>query len=468
MGPTASGERLAEWSRMHASKAEALTAFNEAKFGMFIHWGLYAIPGGVWNGQRMEDDGIGPTVAEWIMRRRSIPRARYAELAGDFSPLKFDADEWAQLAADAGMRYMVITSKHHDGFALHESRVSDFTSVAATPFGRDAIAELHDACPRHQVRFGVYYSHTLDWYDGGDFGIQYATETTGLRKIGTNDWDPSPRTFDDYLTNKAMAQVEELAERYSDLFLVWFDGAGYIPEDLSLDFYRAVYRHAPGTLVNSRISNVDLPRDLGDYQSAGDNHIPDLSEVEKPHWETCGTMNNSWGYKSYDHDWKGPVEVLSWLVDVVSRGGNYLLNVGPTGEGEIPAESVRTLRQVGAWLRVNGDAIYGTHAWSVFREGPTESSRKGTGQRAQRGFTATFTPQDLWFTRRDGAVYAIALAYPHDHRVLIRSMKDVPVAKVRMLGTDQAVSWESTPEGLSVSLPTRTSAHGYALGIDLT
>jgi alpha-L-fucosidase len=465
--PTTPEQRLAEWAQMHATKADALTAFNEAKFGMFIHWGLYAIPGGVWKGQRMEEDGVGPTVAEWIMRRRSIPRAEYAELAAGFNPVKFDADEWAEIAAAAGMKYMVITSKHHDGFALYDSKVSDFNIVDASPFQRDVIEELHDACADHGVRFGVYYSHTLDWHDGGDFGLQYTAEPTGLRKIGSNDWDPSPRTFDDYLRDKSLPQVEELAERYPDLFLVWFDGAGYIPEEKSLDFYRAIYRHAPQTLVQSRLSNDVLPRDLGDYQSAGDNHVPDPEELGKAYWETCGTMNNSWGYRSYDHDWKCPLEVLSWLVDVVSRGGNYLLNVGPDGEGSIPAESVRILREVGKWLGINGDAIYGTRAWTVSREGPTALTRKGTGQREKLGFQATFTSQDFWFTRKDRDVYAIALAYPEDQRALVCSMRDVAVVGVRMLGSDASVPWEKTPEGLRVQLPAQVSSHGYALGVEL-
>ncbi|NQU42813.1 alpha-L-fucosidase [bacterium] len=464
-----SDRTVADWQEMHDSKREALEEFNQAKFGMFIHWGLYSIPGGVWKGLKMEDGGVGPAVAEWIMCRRAIPRAEYAELAKGFNPVGFDADAWASIAADAGMRYMALTSKHHDGFALFQSEASSYNVVDGTPFKRDIVHELHKACPRHDVRFGVYYSHSRDWTDGGDCGDRDKTELVeGLRSIATNHWDPSPVSFQDYLRTKALPQVEELARRYPDLFLMWFDTPGYITEADSFRFYRLLYEHAPQTLANSRISANHVARNLGDYQSAGDNHVPEPDEIRSAYWETCGTMNNSWGYKSYDQDWKSPLETLSWLVDVVSRGGNYLLNVGPTAEGVIPPECVAILREVGAWLKINGEAIYGTRAWKVFREGPTSLSRKGTGDREKMGFAVSFTPEDIWFTEKEGRIYAITLASPGNQKVVIRSLKDSPVRSVRMLGTDRPVDWEMTPDGLRVRFhDAPASPYGYALEVRL-
>ena len=452
------------WQQMHAAKAESLQAFNQAKFGMFIHWGLYAIPGGIWKGQKMEEEGVGPRVAEWIMRRRSIPRAEYAALADEFNPQAFDADEWAQIAVDAGMKYMVITSKHHDGFALFDSAASDFNMAAATPFKRDVIDELHTACQQHDVAFGLYYSHSLDWFDGGTMGVEYAT---GPTRPWVNDWDPSQNTFEEYLQTKSLPQVEELAKRYPDNLLFWFDGAGHIPESISMAFYQTVSQHAPHTLVNSRVSNDALSPNLGDFESAGDNHIPDASDISQAYWETCGTTNNSWGYNSYDQDWKSPVEVLSWLLDVVSRGGNYLLNVGPDGEGRIPAATVAILREVGAWLQVNGEAIYGTRAWTTFREGPTDIKRESTLQRMQDGFTTTFTERDIWFTHKNGSVYASGLAFPPSGQVVIASMANTAITAVRQLGVSTSLDWKTTPDGLVVRMADPSSNLGFALAIDL-
>ena len=194
-----------EWTKMNESpeKQAGRDLFRENKYGMFIHWGLYAIPGGIWKGQTMEENGVGHNIGEWIMRNKEIPRAEYSLLANQFNPVNFDADEWVAIAKAAGMNYIVITSKHHDGFALFDSKVSDYNVVDATPFGRDIIRELEIATKKAGLSFGVYYSHAVDWQDGGDAGYKDYVTSPPTRWLMANTWDPSPQSFDDYIKNKS-------------------------------------------------------------------------------------------------------------------------------------------------------------------------------------------------------------------------------------------------------------------------
>jgi len=447
----------ARWKTMHESKATQLEAFNEAKFGMFIHWGLYAIPAGEWKGQQM------PGISEWIMQRAKIPRDEYAALAKQFNPVEFDADEWVRIAKDAGMRYMVITSKHHDGFAMYDSDVSDYNVVDATPFGRDVVDELNAACRRQGLAFGVYHSHSIDWYDGGDGG--YAVSGSEGPSWPVNLHDPSPTPFPEYLEKKAKPQVREILTRYPDLWTIWYDVPFRMSLEDSFDFYQMTYDLQPATLVGHRVGN-----DLGDYIVPGDNRIPDEGVTYDRPWETVGTLNNSWGYKSFDHDWKSVGELLYWIVEIASKGGNYMLNVGPTAEGLIPPESVERLAAVGEWMGRNGEAIYGTARWRTTREGPTSLAMEGTREREEKGFTARFTPRDIWYTRGEGTVYAIALVSPTDGRVLLPAFAESApegVKAVRALGSDAPVEWTRGPEGLEVVLPAGVARdYGYALALE--
>ena len=316
------------------SQDEKMQWFREAKFGLFIHWGLYAVPAGEWKGQPIA--GIG----EWIMNRAKIPVKEYEQLATQFNPVKFNAEEWVKMAEDAGMKYIVITSKHHDGFAMYGSQVSKYNIVDATPFKRDPLKELAAACARHKIRFGFYYSQAQDWHEPNGAG---------------NTWDFGPdekKDFDQYLRGKAEPQVKELLTNYGPVCLIWFDTPRMMNVgDRGKRFIDIVQSMQPATLIDGRLG------EKGDYVSMGDNRIPD--QVVKEDWEVPANLNKTWGFKKDDTDWKTPEDLTFKLVDIVSKGGNYLLNVGPTAEGVIPQASQDNLRAVGGWLKVNGEAIHG-------------------------------------------------------------------------------------------------------------
>jgi arylsulfatase A-like enzyme/alpha-L-fucosidase len=456
-------ELTAQFREMNRSEAKqrGRERFNANKYGMFVHWGLYSSLGGVWKGETMEEGGEGPAVAEWIMRRKEIPRAEYAELAKDFNPQNFDADEWVAVAKAAGMKYMVVGSKHHEGFALFDSDVSDFNIVDATPFERDVIKELEEAAERAGIAFGVYYSNSLDWRDGGDGGLKdHAPAENPRRAPFPNTWDPAPVTFDDYVADKALPQVHELLENY-DLEQIWFDTPAYIPAKYSMAFYKAVYDSNPEILVNSRVGNG-----FGDIGIPGDNVIPD--EASENTWEGIATTNNSWGFKSYDHDWKSPLETLFWLVANVSKGGNFLLNVGPDGQGQIPPESVANLLAVGDWLKVNGDAIYDSRPWKIDHEGPTDIRMKGTKHREDNAAEMAFESSDFWFTRKGDKVYVIALARSEDGHISIQSLHGTGVTDIRLLGSSGQVSWEEGAESVDMQLPAfEDEGIGYVLEVTL-
>jgi alpha-L-fucosidase len=461
-----------EWLQMHNSseKQAALAWFKEAKYGMFIHWGLYSQAGGSWKGERMEDsENVGPKVSEWLMFKFQIPRNEYAELAKEFNPDKSFAQNIAKLAKDAGMKYVVITSKHHDGFALFDSKCSDYDMVDATPYKADAVKELYDACLAEGLDFGVYYSHGNDWYDGADgnyANVKHRNDSLGIltHASGKNLWDPSPNTHAEYIENKALPQVKELLELLPKLRLFWFDGDGFITEEQSFRFYKLIYETNPSILINRRVGF-----DFGDYLDAGDNKIPSASEKMSKYFETCGTTNNSWAYKAYDNDWKSTKELLYYVVDIASKGGNYLLNIGPDGKGNVPEKSAQGLREVGQWLKVNGKAIYGTSRWMIPNEIKEETLLAGTEHRAQKGFSRQFSASDFWFTAKDNKVYVIAFVKP-ELTVEIKSLKlaNVKVEKVSLLGSTVELEWEQTENGLKVDFTgIKTGSNAYVLEVTL-
>ncbi len=453
-----------EWKRMNDSKDAEYEEYNDAKFGMFIHWGAYSELGGIWQGEQIE--GLG----EWIMYHAQIPRDEYRTVCEKFNPSGFNAEAWVKLAKDAGMRYIVAMAKHHDGFSLYRSEVSKFNIYDHTRFKRDPIEEIYRACQKHDIRLGLYYSHSIDWIDGGDAGYaQRMIEDPGhTDHYATNLWDPSPVSYEAYLENKAKPQMREIFTRFPDLIEVWYDFPRWMNRQQSFEFYELAYKMQPKCLVNSRVGS-DLD---GDYLVAGDNQIPTSVNPEFKAWETPGTLNNTWGYKSYDNDWKSFDEVLYWIVEIASKGGNYLLNVGPTGKGTIPQESVDLLQQVGKWMKVNGEAIYSTRRWTPLREGPTGMEMKSTTHRKEHGFNLAFTHKDFWFTAKEKHVYVISLAKPVDHEARVKALSKVQgqIKSIGLLGGDQSLGWESTQDGVIITLPEEKEdeyKHGFVLNVEL-
>ncbi len=330
-----------------SSEDQRMEWWKEARFGLFIHWGLYAQPAGEWKGEQI------PGISEWIMARAEIPVAEYEKLAATFNPVKYNADEWVRLAKEAGMKYIVITSKHHDGFAMFHSKASSYNIVDATPFDRDPLMELAEACEKHDIRLGFYYSQAQDWHEPG--GTYWNIEQ------GEPHWDPDlvRDSLMSYINGKAVPQVKEILENYGGLDILWWD----TPRGMSLEAAEALQSVAieyPDMITNNRLYRP-YP---GDF-STPEQHVPPTGLDYD--WEVCMTMNTSWGYKHYDHNWKSSETLIRMLVDIASKGGNLLLNVGPTAEGEIPAPSVERLQAIGAWMDVNGESIYGTEASPFFK-----------------------------------------------------------------------------------------------------
>ena len=323
------------------TKEERLKWFTDAKFGMFIHWGLYAVAAGEWKGKEVI------TAGEWIMLRAKIPVAEYEKLASQFNPVQFDADAWAQLAQDAGMKYMVITAKHHEGFSMYDSKVSKYNIVDATPFKRDPMKELAAACAKRGIKFGFYYSHAQDWYEKNASG---------------NTWDwPNRKEFKKnfaiYFEEKVKPQVKELLTQYGPIGQIWFDMPAGVSREQSIELVNFVHGIQPNCLVNSRVCSSNLGPNVGDYKSMGDNAISPTI-MDEP-WETAATLTRTWGYKKSDNNYESTETLIQNLVTIVSNGGNYLLNAGPTAEGIIPESIAVRFREMGKWLKLNGESIYG-------------------------------------------------------------------------------------------------------------
>ena len=326
--------------------------FKEAKYGMMAHWGLYSLLGGEYKGRRVQD------YAEWIQSYMPIPNNEYEQLAASFNPIYFNADEWIKLARSCGMKYFVMTSKHHDGFAMFHSKADRFNVVDATPFGRDVVGEIAEACYKYGLKLGLYYSQELDWHHPHGGGYDNTSGCSGVS--WDNSWDFKDREHKDFsicFKEKIKPQVTELLKNYGDICLMWFDVPHTISKEQSLELNKLVKSIQPNCLINSRIGNGAY-----DYVSLGDNEYPeelpekvseeadiDMNNISgfkySPYglYETAGTLNSSWGFKYFDQNWLTPEQIRSRREKLNSIGINYLLNVGPDGLGRIPSFSQEVL-----------------------------------------------------------------------------------------------------------------------------
>ena len=328
--------------------------FKEAQYGMMVHWGLYSLLAGEYK------DRYSGVYAEWIQANLAIPNAEYGKLAKAFNPVFFDAEEWVKLAKDCGMKYFVVTSKHHDGFAMFHSKVDKYNVVDATPFGRDVIGEIAEACYKHGLKMGLYDSQDLDWHhpDGGGY-LSNHIPSQGV--TWDNSWDfpdAANKNFDRCFNEKIYPQVEEILRNYGELCLIWFDMPMTLKEHQSRALFDAIKKYQPDCLINSRLGNGAY-----DYVSLGDNEIPDsmpentefdpalMNGIDgfKPSpyglYETAATINRTWGFSAHDQNWKSPEIIAANRKKLNGMGINYLLNVGPDGLGRIPLASQKVLRE---------------------------------------------------------------------------------------------------------------------------
>lgn len=392
------------WTKGAATQKEHpnLQWFKDAKFGLFIHWGLYSKLGGNWKDSSYYGSG------EWLQYRAQIPAAEYEQVADSFNPVDFDAAQWAQTAKDAGIGYMVITAKHHEGFSMYDSKVSDFDIMDASPYKKDPMKALSAACKAQGIPFGFYYSQFLDWHEPNGGGNNW-------------DFDEKKKDYLRYYREKSVPQLKELLTNYGPLGIVWFDMPGGLTKEQTRQMIDSLRTLQPGCLFSSRVGH-----DLGDYRDFGDSEVPPVPIPGA--WESIYTHNDSWGFIAHDMNFKAPGEIIRLLSNVASKGGNLMLNVGPDGTGKWPAYSVQYLLATGKWLKQYGESIYGTthglipaQPWGV------------TTAKKQRLYLHVWTP-------------------PANGMLRVPYMK-AKVTSVKLLGTTTPVKWKQLPEELQVQLP---------------
>ncbi len=408
--------------------------WREARFGMFIHWGVYAVPAGVYHGEEQKRGG-----AEWIMNRMKIPVTEYQAYAKQFNPVKFNADEWVKMAKDAGMKYIVITAKHHDGFAMFKTNASKWNIVDATPYGKDILKQLAAACKKAGIKLGFYYSQAQDWNNPGGSAARKSaiegwpnpdsTKIDAYTKEHTGHWDVLQTTASmaEYIEKVSVPQVKELLTNYGDVSILWWDTPTNMTDEFAEKF-QPLLKLQPNIITNDRLKR---PNYSGDYKTP-EQKIPNLSELDGKDWETCMTMNGTWGYRTSDQKWKSSQTLIRNLIDIASKGGNYLLNVGPKADGEFPQESIDRLKEIGTWMKVNGEAIYGTHANPI---APVEWGRCTTKE-----------------INGNTILYLSVFTWPKDGKLTVSGI-NIPVFSASIIGNSEKIQYSLTNNILTINLP---------------
>ena len=419
------------------SRDQRMQWWREARFGMFIHWGVYAQLAGVYDGHE-----IGHA-AEWIMNRGKIPVAQYHAAASQFNPVKYDPDAWVRMAKEAGMKYIVITAKHHDGFALFQTTSSKWNIVDATPYGKDLLKPLAAACRKYGIKLGFYYSQAQDWNNPGGAAARKVTSEgwpnpdsariDAYTQDHSGHWDPlqTSAPMSEYIDKVAVPQVRELLTNYGDVAVLWWD----TPTNMTDEFAQKLNAELalqPNIITNDRLKRPDFP---GDYKTP-EQKIPSLGELDGRDWETCMTMNGTWGFKRSDNKWKTPTTLIHNLVDIASKGGNYLLNVGPTPEGEFPQGSIDDLKAIGAWMKVNGESIYGTKASPL--------GILPWGRCTQK------------IEKENTILYLSIFNWPSDGKLIVPGLKN-QVLSAKLLDGGASLKTNPTVDSLVIDVPDRAS-----------
>jgi alpha-L-fucosidase len=409
--------------------------WREARFGMFIHWGDYAQWAGMYKGHEVAHGG------EWIMNRAKIPVAEYQAMAKNFNPVKYDADAWVRMAKDAGMKYIVITAKHHDGFAMFKSKASKWNIADATPYGKDVLTPLAAACKKYGIKLGFYYSHAQDWNNpGGAVARKVASEgwpnpdsarIDAYTKEHSGHWDPyqTTATMSEYIDKVAVPQMKELLTNYGEVAVLWWDTPTGMTDEFA-EKLNATLALQPNIITNDRLKRPNFPGDT----KTPEQKIPSLSELDGKDWETCMTMNGTWGYKSYDNKWKTPETLIHNLVDIASKGGNYLLNVGPDALGQFPQGSIDDLKAVGAWMKVNSESIYATTASPLAPLAWGRCTKKVQGDKT--------------------ILYLSVFNWPADGKLVVPGLKN-QVLSAKVLADGSSLKSQQATDGLVINVPAK-------------